>query len=166
MQCASCHNEVPPQAAFCSVCGAQLNTPPEIPPVQPAGGYNTVPGGTAPFAAGSGLSPNAAAAISYLTFIPAIIFLVLEPYDRMPLVRFHSVQCLALTVTAMILQIGLSILQVLFHFAGLWIIFSLLHLIVGLAIFIGWLVAILKASKGEYYKLPIIGDIAAKQANI
>ena len=29
-----------------------------------------------------------------------------------------------------------------------------------------WLLAILKASKGEFYKLPIIGDFSAKQANI
>jgi uncharacterized membrane protein len=29
--------------------------------------------------------------------------------------------------------------------------------------FIVWLLCILKASKGEYFKLPLIGDFAAKQ---
>lgn len=169
MQCPSCHNEVPPQTTFCSFCGAQLSTPPETapPPFQPTGNYDAPAGGynAPPVTAAGGLSPNAAAAISYLTIIPAIIFLVLAPYNRMPLVRFHSVQCIALTVVSFVLQICLTILQVIFHFMGMWMIFSLLHLVVWLGIFICWLVAILKASKGEFYKLPIIGDIATRQAN-
>jgi uncharacterized membrane protein len=35
---------------------------------------------------------------------------------------------------------------------------------VAVVLFIAWLVAILKASKGEYYKLPVIGDFAERQA--
>jgi uncharacterized membrane protein len=31
--------------------------------------------------------------------------------------------------------------------------------------FIAWLVALVKASKGEYFKLPFIGDFVAKMAN-
>ena len=30
--------------------------------------------------------------------------------------------------------------------------------------FVLWLVAIMKASKGEWYKIPVIGDFAEKQA--
>ena len=169
MQCPSCHNEVPPQTTFCSFCGAQLNAPSEAaapPPFQPTGDYGAPAGGyNAPTATAGGLSPNAAAAISYLTIIPAIVFLVLAPYNRMPLVRFHSVQCIALAVVSFVLQICLTILYLIFHFVGMGMIFSLLHLVVWLGVFICWLVAILKASKGEFYKLPIIGDIAAKQAN-
>jgi uncharacterized membrane protein len=30
--------------------------------------------------------------------------------------------------------------------------------------FIVWLIALMKASKGEWYKLPFIGDFAEKQA--
>jgi uncharacterized membrane protein len=40
----------------------------------------------------------------------------------------------------------------------------MLHLVVSLGIFVAWLIAILKASKGEWYKLPFIGDFAEKQA--
>jgi uncharacterized membrane protein len=161
MQCPSCHNEAPPQTTFCSFCGAQLNTPPEATPDQPARSY----GYAEPFPPG-GLPPNTAAAISYLTIIPAIVFLIITPYNRMPLVRFHSIQCIALAVVSFVLQVCLTILQIIFHFMGLWTIFSLLHLVVWLGIFACWLVALLKASRGEYYKLPVIGDIAAKQANI
>jgi uncharacterized membrane protein len=39
-----------------------------------------------------------------------------------------------------------------------------LYFAVGICFFILWLVTILKASKGEWFKLPIIGDFAMKQA--
>jgi uncharacterized membrane protein len=41
---------------------------------------------------------------------------------------------------------------------------GILNMLVALVIFIAWLVAILKAFKGEWYKLPIIGDFAGRQA--
>jgi uncharacterized membrane protein len=154
MQCPSCHNEVASQAAFCGYCGAQLGA-------APAGGGVAA----APIAGSPGISENAAAAISYLTIIPAVIFLILEPYNRMPLVRFHSFQSIALCVSGIILQVGIEIVQMSLHFLpGIWFLFSLIHLFVAVVLFIAWLVAILKASKGEYYKLPVIGDFAERQA--
>ena len=47
-------------------------------------------------AASSGLSDNAAGALAYLTVIPAIIFLIVEPYNKNSFVRFHSWQCIFL----------------------------------------------------------------------
>ncbi len=175
MQCPACHNEVADQNTFCNHCGAALSgaaatpPPPAYQDVQPA--YTPVqqtgsvppPPGTVP--ASSGLSDNAAAAIAYLTFIPAVIFLVIEPYNRIPLVRFHSFQCIGLTVAAFVLHIAVMMVALVLHVIPLmWILTSLLHLTVTLLIFIAWLMAILKASKGEWYKLPIIGDFAEKQA--
>ncbi len=43
--------------------------------------------------------------------------------------------------------------------------FIFVHLLVALGMFIVWLMAIIKASKGEWYKLPFIGDFAEKQAH-
>ena len=37
--------------------------------------------------------------------------------------------------------------------------------IIGLGIFIGWIVLLIKAFQGTMFKLPIIGDLAEKQAN-
>jgi uncharacterized membrane protein len=131
----------------------------EFPPQPPA--YVPPP----PASASSGLSDNVAAALAYITIIPAIVFLLLEPYNRIPLVKFHSYQCIALNVVALVIQIGLMVAQTILHVIPLsWMLFSVIHLIVFLAIFIAWIVAILKASKGEWYKLPIIGDFAEKQA--
>jgi uncharacterized membrane protein len=114
---------------------------------------------------GTGLSENAAAAIAYITIIPAIIFLVIEPYNRMPLVKFHSWQSIALFVVAFMLQAVISICEMALHFIpGIIILFGLVHLAVGLCLFLVWLFIILKASKGEWFKLPVIGDFAEKRA--
>ena len=103
-----------------------------------------------------GLSDTAAGAIAYLTFIPAVIFLVMEPYNRNKFVRFHAFQCIALTVVSVAAHIAVNFLPLI----GLVISFAL-----SLIFFVAWLICILKASKGEMYKLPVIGDFAEKQAN-
>jgi uncharacterized membrane protein len=177
MQCPVCHNEVS-QSAFCSSCGAPLAAagdasagssvppPPSYTNVPPA--YSTVPPAytaAPPAAISSGLSENAAAAIAYLTIIPAIIFLVLEPFNKMPLVKFHSWQSIGLFVAATVLQVIITIGEMMMHFIpGIILLFSLIHLVIGLGLFLVWLFIILKASKGEWYKLPVIGDFAEKQA--
>jgi uncharacterized membrane protein len=119
-----------------------------------------------PAAAGSsGLSPNAAAALAYITIIPAIIFLVVEPYNKIPLVRFHSFQSIGLAVAWFAIWVCMMILHFVLHFIPfIGFLFLLVDLAVGLGFFILWLMTILKASKGEWNKLPIIGDFAMKQA--
>jgi uncharacterized membrane protein len=165
MQCPVCPNEVSPQNAFCNQCGAPLA----------AAAAGAVPAGAGappppnyvvqPVAAGSGLSDNATSAIAYLTIIPAVIFLVLEPYNRIPLIRFHSWQSIGLCIAAFLLQVIVSIAQITLHFIpGIFLLFSLVHLVVAVGLFVLWLICILKASKGEWYKLPIIGDFAERQA--
>jgi uncharacterized membrane protein len=175
MQCPACHNEVSPQNAFCSQCGAPLAAsgaargvppPPNYTNAPPA--YSTVPPAYAagsPVATSAGLSENAAAAIAYFTIIPAIIFLVLEPYNRMPLVRFHSWQSIGLFVVGVLVQTIITIMEIAVHFIpGIVFLFWLVHLSVGAGLFLVWLFIVLKAAKGEWYKLPVIGDFAEKQA--
>ena len=159
MQCPACLNEVDPQSTFCGRCGASL--------MQPVGASVSPPPAYAaqPVAGSPGLSANAASAIAYLTIIPAIIFLVLEPYNRIPLVRFHSWQSIGLAVSAVVLQIMVAICETMLHFVpAVFLVFSLVHLAIALGLFLAWLLAILRASKGEWFKLPIIGDFAEKQA--
>ncbi len=45
-----------------------------------------------PQPAQSGLSDNAAGALAYVTIIPAIIFLIVEPYNKNSYIRFHAWQ--------------------------------------------------------------------------
>lgn len=103
----------------------------------------------------SGLSDTAAGALAYITLIPAIIFLIVEPYNRNPFVKFHSWQSIFLCIAAFALQVVLTVIPVI----G-WIILPF----VALGILILWIFVILKALKGERYELPIIGKLAAQQA--
>ncbi len=173
MQCPACNKEVAPQSAFCNNCGAPVTAA----AADPTPGYTTVPNqpyatvpqqpvyAGPPVVAGAGLSDNAASAIAYLTIIPAIIFLVLEPYNKVPLIRFHSWQSIGLFVAAVLLQVAVTIADIMLHFIPFIILlFSLIHLALGLGLFLVWIFVLLKASKGEWYKLPIIGDFAEKQA--
>ncbi|HEY6413859.1 MAG TPA: DUF4870 domain-containing protein [Edaphobacter sp.] len=113
----------------------------------------------------SGLADNVAAALAYITVIPAIIFLVLEPSNKIPLVRFHSFQSIGLCIVSLLLSIVLRIGQEMLHIIPLTgLLFGLISMVLALALFIAWLIAILKAFKGEWYKLPFIGDIAERQA--
>ena len=155
MQCPSCRQET--SGAFCSFCGATLAA-------APAGaGAPSIPVTNA----GSGLSDNAAAAIAYLTIIPSIIFLVLDPYKRIRLVRFHSIQNIALAVAWVIFWIGMMILHVILHaIPFIFVLFMLVEMVVGIGFFAAWLIALIKASKGEFFKLPIIGNFAEKQSNV
>ena len=47
--------------------------------------------------ANTGLSDDAASGLAYLTFIPAIIFLVVAPFNTNPKVKFHAWQSIFLT---------------------------------------------------------------------
>lgn len=119
-----------------------------------------------PTAGSGGLSDTAAAAISYITIIPAIIFLVIDPYKKIPLVRFHSFQSICLAVAWFVVWIAATILELILHFIPLiGVLFILVHLAIAVIFFIAWLMAILKASKGEWFKLPVIGAFAEKMAS-
>ncbi len=133
--------------------GAGPGYPPPPPPGGPA--YNQPPYG-APTPAGQGLSPNAASAIAYLTFIPAIIFLVIDPYKRVSLVRFHAWQCIVLTCVS----VAVSILFTILLFLPLHFLWFTIHTLINLALFVFWIIAIVKASQGERYHIPIIGPMA------
>ena len=110
-----------------------------------------------------GLTDNAAGAIAYITIVPAIVFLVLPPYNASPYVRFHAWQSIFLNVAAIVIGIAFSFLTVFGWMFGLYYIYLLTRLI-WLAWFIIWLICVLKAVNGVRYKLPVIGDLAEKQA--
>jgi uncharacterized membrane protein len=140
-------------------------TSPPPPPVEYTHAPPPPPGYTQTPVAGSGLSDTAAGALAYVTIIPAIIFLVMEPYNRKPFVKFHSFQCLGLAVGWVVIWMALAIVSFMLHFIpflGFFMIF--LYPLVGLGFFIVWLLCILKASQGGSFKLPVIGDFAAKQS--
>lgn len=116
----------------------------------------------APVAAGAGMADNVAGMLAYVTFIPAIIFLVTAPYNKSRFVRFHSFQSIFFTVAIVAIHILLTIMSVV---PFLIFITLPLHLLVALGAFIIWIILLLKANGNQMFKLPIIGDLAEKQAN-
>ena len=110
----------------------------------------------------TGISDNGAGALAYVTFIPAIVFLAMPPYNKSSYVRFHSWQSIMLAVAWVAMLIVLAIL-VRIPFLGL-IVFPLM-LLLDLGMFILWLVAVLKALNGQRFKIPIIGALAETQAS-
>ena len=140
MLCPSCNTETGSNSAFCPHCGANTAT--------------GAAGAAIPTQQG-GLSETAAGAIAYITIIPAIIFLAMEPYSRSSFVRFHSWQSIFLGVAAIAVHLILAIIPII----G-WI----LMFPVGLGFLVLWLVVIVKASKGERFKIPFIGNFAEQQA--
>ncbi len=105
----------------------------------------------------SGLSNTAAGALAYVTIIPAIIFLLIEPYNKNSFVRFHSWQSIFLGIAAFAINTVLTVIPVI----G-WILIPF----VGLAFLGVWVFVLLKALKGERYQLPLIGKFADQQAGV
>ncbi len=60
----------------------------------------------------SGLSDNAAGALAYVTIIPAVIFLIVEPYNRNSYIRFHSWQSIFLCVAAIAIDLVLGMVPI------------------------------------------------------
>jgi uncharacterized membrane protein len=110
----------------------------------------------------SGLSDNAAGGLAYVTIIPAIIFLVIEPFNRNPFVKFHCWQSIFLCIGCIGVDIVLVILGRI-PFIGFFTLF--LWPLVGLLFLIIWVICLVNAFNGKQFKLPILGDLAEKQAN-
>jgi len=109
------------------------------------------------------MSENVAGALCYLVgFITGIIFLVIAPYNQSKFVRFHAFQMIFFCVAMIAIWIGLTIIG---FIPGLIFITFPLHMIVWLGSFIIWIILLIKANQGLMFKLPVIGDLAEKQAN-
>lgn len=142
--------------AFCPTCGTQIADGATCSKCAGAG-----QGAGAPAPTAVGLTDNLAGALAYFTFIPAIIFLVVEPYNRNRFIRFHAFQCLFLTGALFAVGIALGILSMI-PFLG--IITIPLHFLLWLGTLVLVLILMLKAYQGQKFKLPVIGDMAEQQA--
>lgn len=162
--CTKCGAELPASAQFCQTCGqpqpATASPPP--PSWQPV-----------PATAGTGMSENTAATLSYvLGWLTGIIFFLI---DKRPYVRFHAAQSI---VTFGGLHIIRAVLGLVFGvgwafsgyghwgYAG-WGSLGLgimLLCVLGLLTFVLWIVCMIKAATGSRFMLPIAGPIAQSLA--
>ncbi|HXP15653.1 MAG TPA: DUF4870 domain-containing protein [Terriglobales bacterium] len=108
------------------------------------------------------MTDNVVGMLCYITIVPAIIFLVMEPYNKNRFVRFHAFQMIFFSVGWIVVWVALS-------FVGMIPVLGWLTLLIwpllGLGGLIIWIILLIKANQGQMFKLPIVGDLAEKQAN-
>ena len=119
-------------------------------------------------AASSGMGNNVAGLLCYLFgWLGGLIFLLIDPYKSNRFVRFCAFQSIFLDVSIFVGAIGLGILgfllAVITHGLGGLLTFFLWPLLwlgyLGTKIFL-----MIKAYGNQEFKLPFIGELAAKQA--
>jgi uncharacterized membrane protein len=155
--CAKCGAQLTAGSGFCGACGAAVSGQ----SVTTTSGAAAAPAGSPAGTANVGMTNNVAAALSYI-WIVGLVFLLIEPYNKIRFVRFHAFQSVFFGVAWMVLWFGIHIVFSIMPFLGL-LIFPL-YLLLGLGGFVYWLFIAYKAYSNVEYKVPFIGDIAEKQA--
>ena len=137
--CPDCAAQMPNSAAFCPGCGHSMQNQPVS--MQKLGV----------------LRENLLGALTYFTFLPALAFLLLDPYRKNSFLRYHSVQCLLFWLISM----AATVLVRLLVWPIVGPLFALfLITIAALAALFTWIVLLVKAFQGERFRLPVIGDLA------
>lgn len=119
----------------------------------------------------TGLDENIAALLSYVFgWISGLIFFLIEKESR--LVRFHAMQSLLLNIVGAVFGIALWILVIFSTFvigyaSGILsflvnLVLGLVATVVGIGLLVGVIICLIKAFQGQYFKLPIIGNLAEK----
>jgi uncharacterized membrane protein len=111
--------------------------------------------------ASGAMADNVASALCYLVgLITGIIFLVLAPYNKNPVIRFHAFQSIFLHVACIVVAIGLNMMLGIMHLWGMFFLGSLFWL----ACFVLWVILLLQTYQGKTIVLPVIGPLAQQQA--
>ena len=139
MFCTKCGVEVPGDARFCPVCGAEL------------GGTASPSGGNAETSVG--MSANVVGLLCYvLGWVTGIIFLVLE--KKSASVKFHAWQSI---MTFGVLNAAALILS---PIPVLGVFFSRIVYIIAVVL---WIILMVQAGTSKKWKVPWAGDWAEKQ---
>ena len=103
------------------------------------------------------LEENIASMLCYIgVWVTGLIFFLLEKENKT--VKFHAMQSL-------LTFIGVFVVYFVIFFLTWFVPFMWwLSMLFGLLVFILWIILVIKAYQGGKFKLPIIGDIAEKQA--
>ncbi len=121
----------------------------------------------APEKSSTGLEPNLAALLSYvLGWVTGLVFILIEQKEKY--VRFHAFQSLYFFGAITLIQIvAIPVLSAIFGripvfgWAVSLFLWSL-SVIVGIIGFIFWILGMVKAYQGDWYRFPIVGDMAYK----
>lgn len=113
----------------------------------------------------TGLDPQLAGLLCYiLSPLTGIVFFLIEKANSV--IRFHAAQSIVFGVAAIIVWIAIAILSYLFYQIAwsLGSLFTLLQTLVGIGLFVVWVLLLIKGYSGQRWKLPVIGDMAERLA--
>lgn len=154
--CAKCGATLADGAAFCSSCGNRVGK----------GGKGESPA-EAPVLNLPGIAFNIAGLLCYILWpVACIFFLFVAPYNRDRFVRFHAFQAVLLGVAGIGIAIALNVMTTILGLIPVlgWVVGSLAWIIFSLGL-IGLVILLMyKAYRGVQYRIPLIGDMAVRQA--
>ena len=163
--CAKCGAQLNAGSGFCAACGAAVASQSVT-----SSGAATAPAQSSAGAPSAGMTNNVAGCLSYLVgWVTGLIFLVIEPYKNDKFVRFHAFQSIFLSIAVFAIWIGALILSTILGFIthGLgFFIMGPLMMLVWLGVVVAVVICMIKAYGNQVFKLPVIGDMAAKQAGL
>ena len=113
----------------------------------------------------TGMDPKVASLLCYLlTWVSGLIFYLIEKENKD--VRFHALQSILFGAAWAVIWIAISILTPVLSliFSGLGILMGLLWFASWVVFLIMWIMLMVRAYQGERWKLPVIGDIAERNA--
>jgi len=113
-----------------------------------------------------GMEANVAALLAYsVGWVTGLIFFLIEKENKF--VRFHALQSIIMFGVLSLAGILLSVFFSFFMMIRLTFVFPLFILVgklLWLAGVVLWILMMIKGYQGEKFKLPVIGDIAEKNA--
>jgi uncharacterized membrane protein len=111
----------------------------------------------------TGISDNAIAALAYITFVPAMFFLVLKRYKHRSFVRFHAWQSILLDLFGFTISFVLTLLAQPALHKGAFFLLSAARVSWGLW-FGFWIATALCALTGRRFHIPVLGRMAERLA--
>jgi uncharacterized membrane protein len=139
------------------------------PEFQSAHTYGQVPYGYPPLSSVQPLEgARIGAALSYaLGWFSGILFLLFAGENRY--IRFHALQSIAFFGAINVLDVIVPLFWMAaargFHAHWLVLLNFFFLLFLNFIAFVGWLVGIIQAGRGTYYKLPFVGEAIARHMN-
>ena len=119
----------------------------------------------------TGLDENVAALLSYIFgWISGLIFFLIEKDSR--LVRFHAMQSILFNAVIIVISIVLWVVMFILLAIGtqlpgimsslIGLLITLVWIVFSVGLLIAWVMCLIKAFQKQYFKLPIIGNMAEK----
>lgn len=104
----------------------------------------------------TGMSANVAALLAYVFgLVTGLVFFLIEKESKF--VKFHAMQSMCVSAAFFVIGLVLAFIPVL----G-----GVLTLLLNLAGLVAWIVCMVQAYQGHWFRLPVIGDFAAKQVGV